>query len=41
MLNKALQDKTKIKFDLKNHEKDQEYKRLQMENEEQQNLTDL
>lgn len=37
----ALQEKTKLKFDLKNHEKDQENKKLTLENEEQQKLTDL
>lgn len=38
---RALTEKTKIKFDLKNHEKDQENKKLKLENEEQQHLTDL
>jgi len=38
---KALTEKTKIKFELKNHIKDQENKKLVLENEEQQNLTDL
>ena len=34
-------EKTKIKTELKLHEKDQEYKKLQLENKEQQELTDL
>lgn len=37
----ALNERTKLKFDLRNHIKDQENKRLKLENEEAQNLTDL
>lgn len=37
----ALKEKTQIKFALKNHIKEQENKKLKLENEEQQNLTDL
>lgn len=40
-LTTALQEKTKIKFNLKNHVKEQENKRLRLENEEMQILTDL
>jgi hypothetical protein len=36
-----LTEKTKIKFELKNHAKEQENKKLTMENQEQQQLTDL
>jgi len=37
----ALSEKTKIKFAYKNHLKDQENKKLTLENEEAQKLTDL
>mmetsp|Transcript_584 Transcript_584/g.1118 ORF Transcript_584/g.1118 Transcript_584/m.1118 type:complete len:234 (+) Transcript_584:310-1011(+) len=37
----ALQEKTRLKFELKNHVKEQENKKLTIENEEQQKLTDL
>jgi len=37
----ALQEKTRLKFELKNHEKEQENKKLTLENQEQQKLTDL
>jgi hypothetical protein len=37
----ALQEKTRLKFELKNHIKDQENKKLTLENQEQQKLTDL
>ena len=37
----ALQEKTRLKFELKNHEKEQENKKLTLENEEQQKLTNL
>jgi hypothetical protein len=40
-LQEALQKKTEIKFQLKNHMKEQENRKLKMENEEQQKLTDL
>lgn len=37
----ALQEKTRLKIELKNHEKEQENKKLTLNNEEQQKLTDL
>lgn len=37
----ALQEKTRLKFNLRNHIKEQENKKLTMQNEEQQKLTDL
>ena len=37
----ALQEKTRLKFELKNHIKEQENKKLTLENQEQQKLTDL
>jgi regulator of protease activity HflC (stomatin/prohibitin superfamily) len=40
-LMQALTEKTQLKFALKNHIKEQENKKLVLENEEQQNLTDL
>ena len=40
-LMEALKEKTKIKFELKNHVKEQENKKLKIENEEMQILTDL
>lgn len=40
-LMQALQERTQLKFALKNHIKEQENKKLKLENEEQQNLTDL
>ena len=36
----ALQEKTRLKFELKNHEKEQENKKLTLENQENQKLTD-
>lgn len=40
-LMQALRDRTELKFALKNHIKEQENKKLILENSEQQNLTDL
>jgi len=38
---RSLKERTELKFALKNHIKEQENKKLVLENEEQQNLTDL
>ena len=35
-----MQEKTRLKFELKNHEKEQENKKLKLENDENQKLTD-
>ena len=40
-MTQALQEKTRIQFELKNHAKEQENKKLKLENEESQALTDL
>lgn len=37
----ALKEKTRLKIELKNHQKEQENKKLMIENEEQQKLTQL
>lgn len=39
-MTQALQEKSKIKFDLANHVKDQQNKQLTMENEENQKFTE-